>query len=212
MIDVHPFRYDQGVMSSLLTLSSFEDKFPQVVIDDAHPNHATLQSFVVAVYELGCFCGALVNLKLGDKIGRRKTIIIGGSIMIVGAILQTASISYAMLVVARIITGIGNVCMLLFMCFRYLLTRRPPYNKGLNTSTVPSYHAECSAPEHRGAFIMIEGTLIAFGIMLSYWIDIAFYCESQPDLTAECIHSEFASFEPEFCVMACADLLPDSSG
>ena len=29
--------------------------------------------------------------------------------MIVGAVLQTASVSYAMLVVARIITGIGNV-------------------------------------------------------------------------------------------------------
>ena len=28
--------------------------------------------------------------------------------MIIGAILQTASISYAMLVVARIVTGIGN--------------------------------------------------------------------------------------------------------
>lgn len=34
---------------------------------------------------------------------------LGGMIMIVGAVLQTASVSYAMLVVARIITGIGNV-------------------------------------------------------------------------------------------------------
>ena len=67
-----PYRYDQGVMSSLLTLEPFERTFPQVVIDDAHPNHATLQSFVVAVYELGCLAGALCNLWLGDKIGRRK--------------------------------------------------------------------------------------------------------------------------------------------
>lgn len=148
------FGYDQGVMSSLLTLQTFEDTFPQVVVDDAHPNHATLQSFVVAVYELGCLAGALSNLWLGDKLGRRRTIILGGIIMIIGAALQTASISYAMLVVARIVTGIGN---------------------GLNTSTVPSYHAECSAADKRGAFIMIEGSLISFGIMLSYWIDIAFF-------------------------------------
>ncbi|KAH8111654.1 general substrate transporter [Phellopilus nigrolimitatus] len=147
------FGYDQGVMSSLLTLPRFEEVFPQVVVATG-PNHATLQSFVVAVYELGCLIGALSNLFVGDKLGRRKTIILGGSIMIVGAALQTGSISYAMLVVARIITGIGN---------------------GLNTSTVPSYHAECSAAENRGAFIMIEGSLISFGIMLSYWIDIAFY-------------------------------------
>ena len=114
-------------MSSLLTLSSFEETFPQVVIDDSHPNHATLQSFVVAVYELGCFCGALVNLKLGDKIGRRRTIMLGGCIMIIGAVLQTASVSYAMLVVARVITGIGNVRMLLCssMCF-HNLTRCSP--------------------------------------------------------------------------------------
>ena len=33
---------------------------------------------------------------------------VGGIIMIIGAALQTASMSYAMPVVARIITGIGN--------------------------------------------------------------------------------------------------------
>ncbi|KAL5501119.1 hypothetical protein ACEPAH_9506 [Sanghuangporus vaninii] len=149
------FGYDQGVMSALLTLQTFEDRFPQVVIDSSHPsNHATLQSFVVAVYELGCLVGALSNLWVGDKLGRRRTIMVGGSIMIIGAALQTASMSYAMLVVARIITGIGN---------------------GLNTSTVPSWHAELSSAERRGALIMLEGSLITFGIMISYWIDIAFF-------------------------------------
>lgn len=52
--------------------------------------------------------GALSNLWLGDKLGRRRTIVLGGIIMIIGAILQTSSFSYAQLVVARIITGIGN--------------------------------------------------------------------------------------------------------
>ncbi|KAI5119895.1 hypothetical protein M0805_003699 [Coniferiporia weirii] len=168
------FGYDQGVMSALLTSGQFERVFPQVVVDNAHPHHATLQSFVVAIYEIGCLLGALSNLWLGDQIGRRRTIMLGGVIMIIGAILQTASVSYAMMVVARIITGIGN---------------------GLNTSTVPSYHAECSPAAKRGSFIMIEGSLITLGIMLSYvmflmqapclspltasadtyWIDFAFF-------------------------------------
>lgn len=52
--------------------------------------------------------GALSNLWLGDKLGRRRTIVLGGIVMIIGAILQTSSFSYAQLVVARIITGIGN--------------------------------------------------------------------------------------------------------
>jgi len=52
--------------------------------------------------------GALSNLWIGDKLGRRRTIILGGLVMIIGAILQTTSVNYAMMLVARIITGVGN--------------------------------------------------------------------------------------------------------
>ncbi|KAF8192485.1 general substrate transporter [Pholiota molesta] len=131
------FGYDQGVMSSLLTAKQFEDTFPQVVVDDAHKNHATLQSLLVAIYT-----------------GRRRTIALGGIVMIIGAILQFTSFSYAQMLVARYITGLGN---------------------GLNTSTVPSYHAECSPAARRGSLIMIEGSLITFGIMISQWIDLALF-------------------------------------
>ena len=58
--------------------------------------------------EIGCLIGALSNLWLGDRLGRRRTIVVGGCIMIIGAILQTTSYGYAQLVVARIITGLGN--------------------------------------------------------------------------------------------------------
>lgn len=58
--------------------------------------------------EIGCFMGALSNLWIGDKLGRRRTIILGGLVMIVGAILQTTSINYSMMLVARVITGLGN--------------------------------------------------------------------------------------------------------
>ncbi|KAK0206623.1 general substrate transporter [Desarmillaria ectypa] len=157
------FGYDQGVMSALLTANQFEKVFPQVIVDSAHPNHATLQSFVVAIYEIGCLIGALSNLWLGDRLGRRKTMVVGAVIMTIGAILQTTSFGYAQLVVARIITGVGN---------------------GLNTSTVPAYHAECSPAAKRGSLIMIEGALISFGILISYvsnfgsrvfWLDFALF-------------------------------------
>jgi MFS family permease len=58
--------------------------------------------------EIGCLVGALSNLWVGDRLGRRRTIVLGGCIMIIGAILQTTSYSYAQLVVARIVTGVGN--------------------------------------------------------------------------------------------------------
>ncbi|EUC64987.1 MFS sugar transporter-like protein [Rhizoctonia solani AG-3 Rhs1AP] len=148
------FGYDQGVLSALLTTESFMKTFPQTSPTTGPPNHATLQSLLVAIYEIGCLIGALSNLWIGERLGRRRTIAFGGIIMIIGAILQTTSFGYAQMLVARVITGLGN---------------------GLNTSTVPAYHAECATPEKRGYLIMIEGSLITFGIMVSYWIDFGFF-------------------------------------
>ncbi|KAF8666630.1 Permeases of the major facilitator superfamily [Rhizoctonia solani] len=149
------FGYDQGVLSALLTTESFVKTFPQTSREFGPPNHATLQSLLVAIYEIGCLIGfvpaanQLRKLWVGEKLGRRRTIAVGGIIMIIGAILQTASFSYAQMLVARVITGLGN---------------------GLNTSTVPAYHAECASPEKRGYLIMIEGSLITFGIMVSFFV------------------------------------------
>ncbi|KAG1840905.1 general substrate transporter [Suillus subalutaceus] len=140
------FGYDQGVMSSLITGNQFEATFPEVVVEVSHPNHATLQSFTIAIYEVGCLFGALSNLWVGDRLGRRRTIVVGGGIMIVGAILQTTAFSFSDLIFARIFTGYGN---------------------GLITSTVPTYHAELSPSAKRGRMIMMEGTLIVVGLDLA---------------------------------------------
>lgn len=61
--------------------------------------------------------------------------------MLVGSILQTAAVDYAMMLVARVVTGVGN---------------------GLLTSTVPAYQSECSKPHRRGQLVLVEGSLIAF--------------------------------------------------
>ncbi|EGN95888.1 hypothetical protein SERLA73DRAFT_76938 [Serpula lacrymans var. lacrymans S7.3] len=140
------FGYDQGVMSALLTAGQFEKTFPQVVVESSHPNHAILQSFIIAIYEVGCLVGALSNMWVGDRLGRRRTIFLAGMIMIVGAILQATSCSFAQMIVARVVTGYGN---------------------GFNSSTVPTYHAECSPAAKRGRMIMIEGSLITFGVTLA---------------------------------------------
>lgn len=86
-------------------------------------------------------------------LGRKKTIFIGSAIMIVGAILQTASYGLAQLIIGRWITGFGN---------------------GMNTSTVPTWQSETSKPHRRGQMVMIEGSMIVFGVMLSYWLDLGF--------------------------------------
>ena len=48
------------------------------------------------------------NCFLGNPLGRKKTILLGSSIMIIGAILQCSAFSLPQLIVGRIITGLGN--------------------------------------------------------------------------------------------------------
>lgn len=152
------FGYDQGVMGGLLTLGSFLKYFPE--IDTVNPpegsstSHAsTIQAITVGAYTLGCFFGAVATIWLGNILGRKRTIFYGSIIMIIGAILQTAAFGLPQLIVGRWITGFGN---------------------GMNTSTVPTWQSETSKPHRRGQMVMIEGSLIVFGVMLSYWLDLGF--------------------------------------
>ncbi|KAK5129785.1 hypothetical protein LTR08_002805 [Meristemomyces frigidus] len=152
------FGYDQGVMGGLLTLPSFLKLFPQ--IDTVHPppgsspgKASNIQGITVGGYTLGCFFGAAATIWLGNILGRKRTIMIGTSIMIVGAALQASSFSLGQLIAARLLTGFGN---------------------GMNTSTVPTWQSETSKSHRRGQMVMIEGSLIVFGVMLSYWLDLGF--------------------------------------
>lgn len=75
--------------------------------------------------------------------------------MIIGTVFQAgtagnASTSYALFVVGRVIGGVGN---------------------GIVTSSIPTYQAECAKSHRRGFLIMLSGSLIAAGIMISYWVD-----------------------------------------
>ena len=165
-LDFLLFGYDQGVMGGLLTLPSFVHQFPEIdttveglkkakLTTIEQKNHrATTQGIAVAAYNVGCFCGAVSTIWIGDKLGRRRTIFVGSSIMIVGATLMAAAVNLPMFITSRLITGFGN---------------------GLNTSTVPTWQSECSKAHRRGMLVMIEGALITGGICISYWIDFGFY-------------------------------------
>ncbi|KIY03098.1 uncharacterized protein Z520_01565 [Fonsecaea multimorphosa CBS 102226] len=159
-IDFLLFGYDQGVMGGLLTLPAFTSVFPEIDttkqglqgLTQSQANHkSTIQGISIACYNLGCFCGAIACIWIGDILGRRKTIFLGSSIMVVGATLQASAFSLPHLIVGRIITGMGN---------------------GLNTSTVPTWQSECSKSHRRGQLVMVEGALITGGIMISYWLDL----------------------------------------
>jgi len=70
-----------------------------------------------------------------DRFGRRKTIMIGALINLIGAILQCAAQDLAMILVGRILAG---------------------WAVGLMSMSVPIYQTECAHPKTRGQYFRIN--------------------------------------------------------
>lgn len=64
-----------------------------------------------------------------DSLGRRKTILVGGVINLIGAILQSSAQHLAMILVGRILAG---------------------WAVGVLSMSVPIYQSECAHPKTRG--------------------------------------------------------------
>lgn len=95
-------------MSGLLTGSAFTKQFPSIdTTDDGHGS-SSLQGTVVAIYEIGCFAGALLAFAFAEAIGRRWTIMLGCVVLTIGAAIQCSAYSVAQLIVGRIVAGVGN--------------------------------------------------------------------------------------------------------
>ncbi|OBT57044.1 hypothetical protein VE04_02614 [Pseudogymnoascus sp. 24MN13] len=154
------FGYDQGVMSGIISAPQFNTFFPETREDSVY------QGFVTAIYEIGCLAGALFILWCGDSLGRRRSMMLGGLIMILGVIIQVTCMkghkATAQFIIGRTITGIGN---------------------GINTSTIPTYQAECSRTTNRGLLICIAGGVVGFGTLIAYWIDYGSAKSSMDDFT-----------------------------
>ncbi|KAJ4173167.1 hypothetical protein NW754_012177 [Fusarium falciforme] len=187
------FGYDQGVMGGILTMQPFLEQFPDINKDEEGissalaKNRSNYQGIAVSSYNLGCFIGAIITIFIGNWLGRRKMIMLGTSIMVVGAALQASAFSLDHFIIGRIITGLGN---------------------GGNTSTVPMWQSETCSAHKRGKLVMIEGALITLGIMISYWVDYGMYFASD---TSACWRFPLA-FQIAFClfIMAFVMNLPES--
>lgn len=105
---------------------------------------------MVAVYTLGCLVGALSSTIIGNKLGRRKTLVSGAFCASIGLILQASSFSLAQMVVGRIVSGCGVGCV---------------------NAIVPVWQAECSKPKSRGKNVVIIGLFIATGIATAAWVN-----------------------------------------
>lgn len=144
-LGVFLFGYDQGVMSGIITGPYFIDYFHQ-------PSRAEVGT-MVAILEIGAFISSLMVGRIGDILGRRKTILYGAMIFFVGGALQTFATSMAMMMTGRIIAGLGV---------------------GMLSTIVPVYQSEISPPHNRGKLACIEFSGNIIGYTTSVWVD--YFC------------------------------------
>lgn len=62
----------------------------------------------MSIYTAAGIFGSLLCIYFAEKLGRKKTVLIGAGTALIGAILQASSYSLAQLIVGRIIAGLGN--------------------------------------------------------------------------------------------------------
>ncbi|KAF2020279.1 hypothetical protein BU24DRAFT_490061 [Aaosphaeria arxii CBS 175.79] len=156
------FGYAQGVLGALLTMPAFLAEFPQIdTINNLSGHNARLQGITMGTWNLGCFASAILTIFIGDYLGRKKTLLLGLVIWIIGEIIQSSSYNFGQFIAGRFIAGFGN---------------------GFTTSTVPAYQAECVKSHRKGTILMISaGAFIAAGLAISYWVSFGFaYLVSNP--------------------------------
>lgn len=108
---------------------------------------------MVAILEIGALISSLVVGRVGDIIGRRKTILYGSIIFFVGGALQTLATNMPMMMLGRIVAGLGV---------------------GSLSTIVPVYQSEISPPHNRGKLACIEFSGNIIGYTTSVWVD--YFC------------------------------------
>lgn len=108
---------------------------------------------MVAILEVGAFVASISVGRIGDILGRRKTILFGSLIFLVGGALQSLANGMPMMILGRIIAGLGV---------------------GALSTIVPVYQSEISPPHNRGKLACIEFTGNISGYAASVWVD--YFC------------------------------------
>ncbi|KAL2259087.1 hypothetical protein VTK26DRAFT_7369 [Humicola hyalothermophila] len=132
-------------MSGIITGKYFKHHFDE-------PSYAEVAT-MVAILEIGALISSLMVGRIGDIIGRRRTIFYGSCIFFVGGALQTLAANMAMMMVGRFVAGVGV---------------------GMLSTIVPVYQSEISPPHNRGKLACIEFSGNIIGYTTSVWVD--YFC------------------------------------
>ena len=105
---------------------------------------------------VGCILGAAVAGWAGDRFGRKPVLIVSGLLFLVSAFLSAIPQTFAALIAARIVGGVGI---------------------GIASVLAPMYISEFAPPKIRGRLVALYQLSIVIGILLAYysnWILLRF--------------------------------------
>lgn len=184
------FGYNQSGLGPLATLQSWVEVFPEIdtinTTGAVKSANSTAKGAVIASFQLGALIGALSCTGLGDRLGRRWTIFLGGVLTVIGQVLQVAAFGLPQFVVGRVILGLGV---------------------GQLSVAVPVWQSECTSAKHRGQHVIVDGICICLGYALCNWIDFGL---SKIDGSLQWRLPLVVSFLFSIILLASVFLLPES--
>ncbi|RAL16299.1 putative MFS sugar transporter [Aspergillus homomorphus CBS 101889] len=153
------FAFDTGVISGVLTLSSFQRDFRYTAAEKTSVN-----SNAVSILQAGAFFGCFFTTPIAKYLGRRLGLIVSSLVFTVGTILQVVnSHTLGTFYTGRVIAGFGI---------------------GAATVLIPVYAAEMSPKEFRGRLGACFQLFFTLGVMIAYWVTYA-VSKDQPSATKQ---------------------------
>jgi len=152
------FGYDIGATSYVIT-QLMDEKRSGVSWSGAVKNSSILQGVITSGGVAGAFVGALIVFRVADAVGRRKEMVLGSYLYLVGGSLEmisggvgqgtTIGVGLAALLLGRFAYGVG--------C-------------GFVMHGAPSYIAEMAPPSIRGTLVSLKEAAIVVGIAVGYGV------------------------------------------
>jgi SP family galactose:H+ symporter-like MFS transporter len=166
------FGYDQGVISGALPGIKADFSLSLLMVQ-----------VVTSWVTLGALAGSLAGGALGDRIGRKRTLLLGGALFVLGSAVQWLAPDAAILVAGRFTVGVAV---------------------GVAAVAAPLYAAELAPANFRGRFISSYQLAITGGIFLAYLVN------AQLSAGAEWRLMLGAAAVPGLALFAVALLTPES--